>query len=563
MTKTLDTDKYTIGSLLGRYERRRVVLPEFQRSYSWERAQVSQFLDDLFRFETEFSKNPLTASYFLGPIVVIHHDDYVLLLDGQQRLATATIALAAMRDTARAQDKPGTTKGADFARDIQRELIEKDTDPVSHSLTLGELDEPFFVKGIKSDPPAFPVSKLRSHVLIQNAYQSAIAQLAGLLKAKSYDESLRLLKSLRDALSKGMTLVGIVVSSEEDAYSIFETLNDRGLRLSVPDLVLNLLMRRAPDHTARKLVRQNWNSMLRQMAKRDVSRFLRHMWVSQYGDLKTEGLYTAIKRQLENSELTSTEYAERCAEECDLYVALLDVNVPMSKTALVDLEGIVKYLQITSAPPLLLAGYRCLSQHDFEKLLHTIIVTYVRYVVATNQNPLDFETACYEAARQIRAMAAASTDSAKQLGAAKERLRELATADDAVREGAAELVLERSEALWLLTQLANGMQSATKEVGMDRANLEHIAPQNPGAAWPNKDEIEPLIWHIGNLTILGERLNAKAQNKGFAEKAAQFYSKSEIAMTKEILSYSDWSETTIRSRARKLAGRINETWPTL
>jgi len=38
MTKTLDTDKYTIGSLLGRYERRRVVLPPFQRTYSWEKA---------------------------------------------------------------------------------------------------------------------------------------------------------------------------------------------------------------------------------------------------------------------------------------------------------------------------------------------------------------------------------------------------------------------------------------------------------------------------------------------------------------------------------------------
>src|SRR2546428_4785994 len=211
MSKTLDTDKYTIGSLLGRYERRKVVLPEFQRSYSWERAQVTQFLDDLLRFEVEFSRSPLTASYFLGPIVVIHRDENFLLLDGQQRLATATIVLAAMRDTARTLDKSDDTKGNDLARDIQRELIEKDAELVTHALTLGELDEPFFVKGIKSDPPAFPNSKLRSHVLIKNAYQLAAGQLATLLKAKSYEESLKLLKSLRDALSKGMTLVGIAV----------------------------------------------------------------------------------------------------------------------------------------------------------------------------------------------------------------------------------------------------------------------------------------------------------------------------------------------------------------
>lgn len=300
MTKTLDTDKYTIGSLLGRYERRRVILPPFQRPYSWEKAQLNQFWDDLLLFENEFSKAPQIASYFLGPIVVIQQEDHIELLDGQQRLATATIALAAMRDAARALDKPGSTKGSDFARDIQRELVEKDTDPVSYSLTLGQLDEPFFVKAIKTDPPAVPISKLRSHNLIVTAYKIASDRISALLKGKSYEDELRLLKSLRDSISKGMTLIGIVVQNEEDAYTIFETLNDRGLRLSVPDLVLNLLMRRAPDDTARQLVRHHWNAMLQQMGRRDVSRFLRHMWVSRYGDLKSEGLFSAKSGTLMN-----------------------------------------------------------------------------------------------------------------------------------------------------------------------------------------------------------------------------------------------------------------------
>src|SRR6266853_3744017 len=123
MAKTLDTEKFTIGSLLGRYERRRVVLPEFQRSYSWEKAQVATFWDDLLLFEKGFAKSPSTASYFLGAIVLIEREDNVLLLDGQQRLATATIVLAALRDTARALDKGGGSKGSDLARDIQRELI--------------------------------------------------------------------------------------------------------------------------------------------------------------------------------------------------------------------------------------------------------------------------------------------------------------------------------------------------------------------------------------------------------------------------------------------------------
>lgn len=295
MAKSLDTAKYSVGSLLGRYERHRVVLPEFQRAYSWEKQQVETFWEDLVLFAGEYVAAPGTASYFLGPIVLIERDDTLLLLDGQQRLATATIALAAMRDTARAIDKGAQGKGSDLARDIQRELLEKDTEPVTYALSLSELDEPFFAKVIKSDPPSVPASKLRSHGLILAAYELSRQKLEHLIKARTQEGALKLIKELRDALTKGMSLIAIVVESEGDAYLIFETLNDRGLRLSVPDLVLNLLMRRAPTAEARHAVRQSWNTMLRELGKRDVSRFLRHLWVSRYGDLKAEGLFAAIK----------------------------------------------------------------------------------------------------------------------------------------------------------------------------------------------------------------------------------------------------------------------------
>ncbi len=563
MTKTLDTDKYTIGSLLGRYERRRVILPPFQRAYSWEKAQVNQFWDDLTLFEKEFAKAPQTASYFLGSIVVIQQEDHIELLDGQQRLATATIALAAMRDTSRALDKAAATKGGDFARDIQRELVEKDTEPVTYSLTLGQLDEPFFVKAIKTDPPAVPHSKLRSHKLIITAYQIASDRIAALIKGKSYEEALRTLKSLRDSLSKGMTLIGIVVQNEEDAYTIFETLNDRGLRLSVPDLVLNLLMRRAPDDTSRQLVRHHWNAMLQQMGRRDSSRFLRHMWVSRYGDLKSEGLFSAIRRHIDDSRLHSVDFAEQCADECDSYVALLDINVPVAKEVLSDLDGIVKYLRIASAPPLLLSGYRCLSQQDFEKLTTYILRTYIRYVLVLNQNPLDLESAFYEAAREIRTLAAQSEPSARQLSVAKERLKKLSVTNDAVEKAASELYLERAEAVWLMVQIANSMQSETKEVAMNKANLEHIFPQNAGEAWPNRDNLEPYIWHIGNLSILGERLNRNAKNRGFVEKSTNYYSRSEIEMTRELLLFNEWNESTIIKRAGELGKKIAQVWPAL
>jgi uncharacterized protein with ParB-like and HNH nuclease domain len=130
--------KTSIGGLLGEYERRQIKLPEFQRPYSWEKTQVATFWGDLKTFRDRYDKSPVDASYFLGPIVVIESKTEITILDGQQRLATATILISALRNLARELHAASPFQELDyFARDIQRELIEKkDTTPLVHALMI-------------------------------------------------------------------------------------------------------------------------------------------------------------------------------------------------------------------------------------------------------------------------------------------------------------------------------------------------------------------------------------------------------------------------------------------
>jgi hypothetical protein len=111
-----------------------------------------------------------------------------------------------------------------------------------------------------------------------------------------------------------------------------------------------------------------------------------------------------------------------------------------------------------------------------------------------------------------------------------------------------------------MTQLANARQSKTREVRMDKANLEHIFPQNAGIEWPDRAKLEHLIWHIGNLTILGKRINTKARNKSFADKCKDHYKSSEIVLTQELLKEKTWDEATIRKRANALAKVAVQVW---
>ena len=561
MATSFASESLTIGALLGHYERRTVAVPPFQRSFSWEKSQLTTFWSDLMTFQSVYAAHRISASYFIGPIVMQKRPDEITLLDGQQRLATATILFAAIRDYARKLLVTGGTEGSDLARDVQRELIEKDGAATQFSLKLGELDQPFFLRWVQEDPPKQPKPTIRSHRLIQSAYNYFSEELTRFADPASPKDAVKKLRLLKDCVDKGMTVVAINVEKEEDAYHIFETLNDRGLRLSIPDLLLNLLMRRANDPASRTGVRGKWNYMLQELRNRDIAQFLRHMWLSKHGDLKSRGLYVEIQQHLQEGDIESVAFAESCSEECDDYVSLVENNSRIPKDAKNDIDGIVRHLRITSALPLLLSGLRCLNENDFAKLARLVVSLSVRYSVVCNLNPADIESTFYVAARTLRNRKSSGDKSAKCLLAAKELLSGINPPDSKVEESAADIEIDRSQAIWMIECIARSRQGITGESGFDKCNLEHIFPQNPGAEWPDRIQLEPYTWHLGNLTLLGTRLNRNARNKSFKDKCSQYYKGSEVKLTQDILDYSKWTATEIKDRAKELAKEIVKIWP--
>jgi uncharacterized protein with ParB-like and HNH nuclease domain len=120
--EAFNSQSKNVGELLGRTQEARIVVPAFQRPYSWEKKHVQAFWNDIIGHQKEKLGNVPNASdkYFLGPIVTLEKPLHVLeLLDGQQRLATATILFSVIRDAARAI---GIVAATDFARDVQRDL---------------------------------------------------------------------------------------------------------------------------------------------------------------------------------------------------------------------------------------------------------------------------------------------------------------------------------------------------------------------------------------------------------------------------------------------------------
>ena len=151
------SDTKSVGALLISNQPDRVVVPTFQRGYSWQKEHVKEFWDDL--------TGENASQYFLGPIVIMHQDGGVIeLLDGQQRLATATILLSVLRDIAQSLN---TTEAGDFAAYLQRDFIIGENRV--RRIQLGELDDLYFHDTIQLREPTDRKPTLATHRHIKAA----------------------------------------------------------------------------------------------------------------------------------------------------------------------------------------------------------------------------------------------------------------------------------------------------------------------------------------------------------------------------------------------------------
>jgi hypothetical protein len=556
MNESFDSKPTRIGDLLGQYERLSVDVPEFQRGYSWEKTEVAAFWEDIQAFSSRTVKRGAHKTYFLGPIVLQRAEGQIILLDGQQRLATATILFAVIRDLA----KPIlAAKGATLARDIQKDLISKSDDDGTFALNLGELDRSFFRSRIQHETPAKHRAKLRSHRLIESTQQYLREIISSKLENITQEGQLKFLRGLRDTVSKDLAMVAINVDSEDDAYHIFETLNDRGLRLSVPDLVLNFLMRRCSSKKDRSKVRETWSRILEMMGTKNIDKFLRHMWVSTYGDLKARGLFHEIKSHLDDTSTGSVEFVDLCFDECEAYLQIVNHDDTALGAASPFVKGTVDYLQSMSALPLLLAGIRCLTRKNFEKLAKSTASLVVRHAVVTNRNPSELENAFFESARLLRQLHADRATDSKVLQEVNKRLGKINPNDESVKSEFSKLIVSRNQATYLLGAIAAKMQGPGA-LGIEDATIEHIFPQKPDPCWKNAATLEDYVWHIGNLTLLDGKRNNKIGNACY-DKKRPAYKKSDIVMTQKIAKeFTSWGVPEIVKRAADLANLAIELW---
>lgn len=399
-----EAGRQTIGALLSTTSPR-IEVPDWQRSYSWTTEEIEAFWQDLMAFDARYpGDNIIGEEYFLGSIVLVMGGPTNVLLDGQQRLASATILLSVLRDARRAYS-------GDAAARLQNKYISDFDDAkgtTTHVLTLNVYDRDFFRAEIQDEPREPPLQvtpTLKSHGLIRKARQYFADRVReegerlGGGKA-AFDRNLRISRVLCD----NQSVVAVTSTDEDNAAAVFETLNDRGIGLSTPDLLRNLLLRRAPNDATRDRIVAAWQTVLAINEEASVEEFLRHYWVSHRGDVKARKLYREIKDKIVAENIESLGISSDLAQTAPTYrdiVRARDDDPELRRL----LEGI-RALGAKALYPALLSGYAAAEDDEGKDKLRVLATAltalFVRYNVIGGRETTIMESTVYEVAANLR-----------------------------------------------------------------------------------------------------------------------------------------------------------------
>ena len=525
-----------------------ITVPDWQRNYSWDTSEAKVLWDDLQGFARAYPGQHMQGhEYFLGSIVLVEKNDCYELLDGQQRLATATILLSVIR-------KYLALYSQDAAAGLARDFIVKKnyaTGQRLYKLTLGNYDAEFFQRDVQDqgDDSQQPQEKLLSHKKIRKVrkyfeeqFQEKYKELDG--GENAYLWALDIQRILTDHLS----VVEVRSTNEDDAAEVFETLNYRGIDLSTTDLLRNLLLRRSQD-SDRTEINDAWGNIF---ALEDrVEEFLRHWWLSYYGDLTGRGLYKAFKPKVQEGELTPIGLTRLLDSAAAIYERLLDCRD--DDPEVVKFLHEVKDLGAKVLYPILLSAYSS-SRYDSQRkrLLRSMLVLFVRYNVIGGLEGTRLEPEIYDIARQMRG------DNEVQY---IDRMRRFAPADEKfIADFRSVQVPRQATARYLLRQIDDAKRHTSElEIqGPSAVHVEHIYPQKPMDGH-RMDNHEDVVNRLGNLTLLGARLNQSLRNALFSEKKPT-YMASQLLITQELVGYDEWNLEAIDHRQSEFAQEVPRIW---
>ena len=547
------------------------VIPHFQRGYAWKKEQAETLLADL-----REALNIGATAYFIGAITTIQDANHRYeVIDGQQRLTTIQLIAIALRDRINPPDiKDRRSKVAATWKQLDQIIgcpTSSDT-PIQHTRS----DDKNAFRQIWDDD-----FQGRGTHRIHEVYDHLVKCLAEIPPGTLADFAAYFLHSTQ--------LVLIHTQDEESSYQIFETLNNRGETLSPLDLIRNRIFRTIGKESLIEQGLELWDKALQRLESSNVDSrsldtalqalFAVRFSIEQGEWIEPKALYQAVKKKLDEipDPRSALDWLKDMLADSSIktWVQIYRCNgaILSAKPYADAVRGAAEYKVFWPVLYVMLMQENT-GQPTDKKREHAIdqsarlMYHYIRRVRLVGKVPVQ------KLGRKMAETAATLTTHAPSARGKTIRLaiweidsETVGVFDDANFK---ELVtrkpsIDTNQAKLAFIDLVNARAQSDGErlESAKNLHLEHILPQQPNfKEWLNftQDEHANYLNRLGNLTLLGEKMNTAISNGPYAKKALEF-AKCNYWITREIpTQHTDWSVTEIENRGRRLLDELARIW---
>ncbi|GAA7257601.1 DUF262 and DUF1524 domain-containing protein [Helicobacter pylori] len=526
-------------------QKNQLVIPIYQRVYSWEKEQCKELWDDIIKVGGDDKMD----GHFIGSILYVldgitHSDNALLIIDGQQRLTTITLLLTALRD-----------HWSDKRKEIEDHyLINSDKDgDKKFRLILSDSDKDTLLSLIDKNrrEPSKPSSKIMENFKLFEEWVSNTNKLETIFKG------LEKLVIVYIALKKG----------KDDPQLIFESMNSKGIELTQTDLIRNYIVMETEIEKQESFYNKYWRTMEEEFKqnKKLFDRFVRHYLTIKTREIPNiKKVYVALKDYRQKEGIGIEDLLKDLQKYCGYFCRIVfkkeaDKDLNKALGFLVDLEMDVVY-------PLLLELYSdysdgVLSKDDFRRSI-ALIESYIcrRAVCGLGTNSLNKVFPSFtkhiqkdEYFKSLKAHFGYLTE--KQRFPNNDEFKDCFITINFYKFKKKEYFFERLE------------NFDTKEpVNTQKCTIEHIMPQTLTEQWErdlgeNFQEIHDKYLHtIGNLTLTG--YNDKYRNNSFQEKQGmeKGFKDSPLRLNQGLRDLESFGKEEIKKRANDLADLALKIW---
>ena len=564
-----------------------IEVPNFQRNYVWKNENVKQLLDDV------ATAGQSSDPHFFGPIVLLSKPEGYEVIDGQQRVTSAVMAIAVLRDILLEKRYFPDAEAAFRNTSLHaiKSFLFTGSLPPQPKFFAGYLIRRIFSAAVLPDPDdrteeiapngaGLGKQEIEDTRELRRVYLFMEKYLSSKFEPIVIDKRKELFLQLFKGLTEQFQIHSMVVNKELDAYLLFESINYLGIKLEPGDLLKSLVLRRIQAHTPANLkpALTKWDSFIGNLSGYPVTKFLRHyMLTKETVDVRASKIFTAFKDQILKTAAGADETLTELENASKLYKYLLaqDPNyIHPSPT----IQGVAERLNIigdTHRVLLLMILQSNLSLPQKEQAFRAAEYLVFRTVCA-RENAQETQDKYQTLGHKLKAVTSQIGLDAWCVEVTSSVLTDQKLRDHVVAN--CPKVGIHYDPREDLARYALAVIHAEKGMGWNfQSTLEHLAPQGPTDAsnWKaiaTLDKPYDTIVHWwGNLTLLEQPLNSSIGNRewpiklnGIAGKPHPGLKASGYLLTKQVVKRSKWDLEEIESRGdwmlETLLGYRSTSW---